>query len=146
MVGLSQASCRNCSTNGFSTSEQRWNAVRMYSSLQPRWQLSLQHKTPTPVRLGPLPPFHPRFAPRSATRNVKRGGVLRFGAGVGRHLLHQLAVHLVLHEAVVGAQLRMWVQKKEILLGLCWVEKVSKMERTFDVRTFSMVATKSCSV
>lgn len=98
-------------------------------------------QTLTPVWLGP------RFVPQSAVCNAKRGGVSRFGAGVGRHLLHHLAVRFVLHEAVVAAQLHMWAhfQKKENLPGFCFVEKSPKL-RTFGVRTLSMVATKSCSV
>lgn len=39
---LREACCKYFSRKGLRTSEQRWKAVRMYSSLQPRWQLSLQ--------------------------------------------------------------------------------------------------------
>lgn len=44
-AGLEETPWRNFSRNGFRTSEQRWNAVRMYSSLHPLWQLSLHGNT-----------------------------------------------------------------------------------------------------
>lgn len=87
-VGLEETSWRNFSRNGFRTSEQRWNAVRMYSSLHPLWQLSLHVNTREQIRDGPA----------VITLGWKSVGDLRFGAGVGCYLLYQLAVGFILNQ------------------------------------------------
>lgn len=87
-VGLEETSWRNFSRNGFRTSEQRWNAVKMYSNLHPLWQLSLHQNTHAQIRAGLA----------VVTLGVKSMGFLRFGAGVGCYLLHQLAVGFILNQ------------------------------------------------
>lgn len=105
---LREACCRYFSRKGLRTSEQRWKAVRMYSSLQPRWQLSLRStRVQWHAQDHRLRDQSREYCVLLSDMHVAsvRPADLRFGAGVGSKLFEELAVSLIPHQGEVSYQL-----------------------------------------